>query len=216
MLRWSVLLALLGNMFAAFWFYSLQEFRAMPGSSPAAVVVAPGILLLREISDIESRGISRCLLRGRFSGIQQAREIQRALKEAGVVATIVAEDISDGTDYWVYIPVDNMTGDPGRIIRELKANKLDSYVFGEGELEGAVSIGVFSLIGEAEQQVQRLERLGYAGHILDMPRLIRQYWLGLNEQEQGKIADFDWGGGLEAEITLRKVEMPCERVASPP
>lgn len=216
MLRWTVSLVLLGNIFAAFWFHSLQQFRVKSDSPPVATAVAPGIFLLRELSDIELREISGCLLYGRFSGMQQAQEIQRALRRSGVTATIVAEDVTGGADYWVYIPVDSMTGDTARIIQELRMNKIDSFVFGEGELEGAISIGVFSRNDDAEAQVQRLERLGYDGRILDMPRLIRQYWLGLSEQDQGNIAGFDWGGGLEAEITHRKVEMPCERVASPP
>ena len=214
MLRWIVLLVLLGNIFAAFWFHSLGEFRRVPVSGDSSTSAVPGIFLLGELSDPIMPQRSVCLLYGSFSGRQQAIDTQLALKKSGVRAVLVAEDISSGVDYWVYIPVEGFGGDPARIVRELKANNLNSFVFGPGELEGAISIGVFSSTDEARDQERRMQRLGYDVQIHEMPRLIREYWLGLSQREQEKAADFDWQSIAEHKITRRKVEIPCERVAS--
>lgn len=216
MLRWIVLLVLLSNIFAAFWFYSLKEFRVKPASTDSAVTAIPGIFLLSELSDVFLRQNNTCVLHGLFSSMQKAQSIQIALKRLGSHAILVAKDTTGGADYWVYIPVDSLGGDPVRILQELKANNINSFVFGQGELEGAISISVFNAADDAQEQAKRLKRLGYDGEIHEMPRLIRQYWLGLSEKELANAADFDWEIRAGQKITTRKVEMPCERVASPP
>jgi hypothetical protein len=77
----------------------------------------------------------------------------------------------------VYLPAQPSTRATSRLIQELSANEIDSFVISEGDLEGALAVGVFSVKENAEKQKQRLESMGYESGIHPVQRWIREYWL---------------------------------------
>lgn len=215
MLRWLVVLVLSGNMLAAFWFYSLREFRNEVNPLTKDSKEKPALFLLGELSETTFTVQAGCLLFGIFTDLRAAMEVRAGIARLGVDASLVRETTAIGADYWVFIPDDVLAAEIGSVLLELRASMGSSVELTEGERARVISVGVYSDRDVAEIQVSRLKALGYDAYIDEIPQLTHAFWLGVDGREQEIMNAFDWKPGGGQKITTKKVQMPCERVASP-
>lgn len=118
-----------------------------------------------------------CFLVGPLISQAVADEVAAALGVMTQSAQTHWREVESDVDYWVYLPAQPSTRATSRLIQELSANEIDSFVISEGDLEGALAVGVFSVKENAERQMQRLESMGYESGIHPVQRWIREYWL---------------------------------------
>jgi len=214
MLRWLAILVLTGNMLAAFWFYSLREFRNEVTPFIKVSKEITTLFLLGELSETTFTVQAGCLLYGIYADLRAAMEVRADIARLGVDASLVRETTASGADYRVFIPDDVLAAEIRSVLVALKASMGSSVELTEGERARVISVGVYSDRDVAEIQVSRLKALGYGAKIDEIPRLTHAFWLGVDGKEQEIMNAFDWKPGVGQKITTKKVEMPCERVAS--
>ena len=71
--------------------------------------------------------------------------------------------------------------------RELKRKGIDSYVIRRGELNKAVSLGVFSDAKRAEKHQQRMQARGYGADIRKISKFAQRLWLVLKAESDSEI-----------------------------
>ncbi len=194
MIRWIFAALLIANLFPAL----LAESRA-PNQTPAPRAGAlgatdPGVrtlVLLGEAQpesgeverrDEESHSLPQrreqaCFLVGPLVSMATAEAIAGQLESSGLTLEKRWREVAGGVDYWVHLPPQPSMRATTRVLQELKANNIDSFVFSEGELDGAIALGVYSDQAAAETQRQRFVELGYDASVYGMERLLREYWL---------------------------------------
>ena len=108
--------------------------------------------------------------------------------------------------YWVIEPPLGSRTQAVRRVRELKSQGIDCFVFTEGELENAISLGLFKRREAAERDLKRYEGIGLDARIVERAKSIEQAWLsvsvpgaGLGEDDQLR-ALLDDPGGMPADV----------------
>lgn len=125
------------------------------------------------------------------------------------------EDYERDADYWVFLgPFDDFaTGT--RVSEALSKQRIDSYVVRRGELERAVSLGVFSDEGRAKKHRDRMRANGYTANIRKVSKTARRLWLVY----EGKASSQDYARAIaylrenagDGRILEKK---SCNRIAS--
>ncbi len=125
------------------------------------------------------------------------------------------EEYERDADYWVYLgPYADVTA-ASAISRELKRKGIDSYVIRRGELNKAVSLGVFSDARRAEKHQQRMQSRGYGADIRKISKFAQRLWLVLKAEPDSEIyrsgIAYLKGQAGEGQTVEKK---SCNRIAS--
>ncbi len=100
-----------------------------------------------------------------------------------------------------------------KLLRELQAKKIDSFLITEGELENGLSLGFFTQQPRAEAVLkQRLEQ-GYPAIVKVVPREHRQKWAIFEAGEYDKFSDTLWEKVREGNPGLERRKNFCEKIA---
>lgn len=190
-MRWLFFFILLLNVFPAV-FATNGDLPAGKGAArPLVATEGKTIRLLSEVDSKTQREATQafddeelperrkpgCYLVGPLVSQAVADEVAAAFRVLGYSLESRWREVESGWDYWVYLPVQPSTRATSRLIQELSANEIDSFVISEGDLEGALAVGVFSVEENAGRQRERLEAMGYEAKIYPVQRWIREYWL---------------------------------------
>ena len=103
----------------------------------------------------------------------------------------------DVADFWVYLAVTNPEN-LGDYRQTLEQQGVDSYVIGSGELEGNISLGLFSSKPRAQAVARPLQERGLPVIIHSRTRPFDENWLSLNSAE---VQALDWAADL-SNLTL--------------
>ena len=125
------------------------------------------------------------------------------------------EEYERNADYWVFLgPYDDVPA-ASAMSRELKAKRIDSYVIRRGELNKAVSLGVFSDEARAKSHRNHMRNRGYSANIRKIAKVAQRLWLVL----ELPVGTASYAAGLEylrgregEERSLEKKS--CNRIAS--
>ena len=222
-MRWLFLLLLLLNAFYFIW--SQQQRASQPLHLPVALgVVESEGAALKLLSEAPSRAAANtdtsaidqktCLFLGGFVAAEQALALQQRLLSIDIAASEQAMEANIGGDYWVYMPALASREASARLLRELQARKIDSYLIADGDQAGGVSIGIFPSQVLAEQVMQRLRLAGYQPFLRVLSRAGREHWLKV-APESRRLLDDALLARLQKDFTgLRHQLMSCETVAS--
>jgi hypothetical protein len=97
------------------------------------------------------------------------------------------EEYERDADYWVYLGPYADVAAASAMSRELKRKGIDSYVIRRGELNKAVSLGVFSDAKRAEKHQQRMQARGYGADIRKISKFAQRLWLVLKAESDSEI-----------------------------
>jgi hypothetical protein len=87
------------------------------------------------------------------------------------------ETPGEGFDYMVYVVPAPSRELAMRTLRELEAMGVESHIVTQGELAGAVSLGIHALEEEAEQVRAQIQDWGYDVVVKQVPRSRVSYWV---------------------------------------
>ncbi|MCK9506551.1 MAG: hypothetical protein M0Q95_20535 [Porticoccaceae bacterium] len=228
MIRWVFLLLVLANCFPALMAANLKDAKVAPERGERVDAGAKNILLLAEAGEQasqsgveeaasnalpERRDVS-CFLVGPLVSAKVADQVASRFKETGLAVDSGWREVESGADYWVYLPPQPSPRATTRLLQELKANQIDSFLVFEGDLEGAIALSVFNEKENAKNFQGRMFSLGYDAEIHKMQRWIREYWLlseavPRGEQWQQIIKPFE-SDGIQQKMSRRS----CKTVAS--
>lgn len=228
-MRWIFLMLLLLN----FGLFAWQLRPAPPAPSelllqaPASPSVAHRLELLSEVRKVEpdkgaaQPGVSQavaavnghCLVLGGFDAPERAEQLQQRLLSLDIAARTEAAEASFGADHWVYIPPLASSQASLRLLRELQARKIDSYLITEGELANGILLGVFPRLDSAVSIAEKVRAAGYEPQVRELPRIYQVYWVRVGAQGQ-RLIDDDMLDRLAADFPdLKHQLIPCQGVA---
>ncbi|MFI8483397.1 SPOR domain-containing protein [Pseudomonas sp. NPDC078700] len=221
-MRWIFLLLVVLNAFYYVWHQQQAPLRPKEVAPLAQQQnTKRDIHLLSETDNqqrrtpvIEPPTDDTCMYLGSFEQRSEAQVVEQRLISLDINSEVRSVDDQAGVDYWVYIPPLGSRSASLRQLKELQARNIDSYLISQGDLENGISLGIFPRKDSAQSVIQRLEDVGYASSLRELPRAHRSYWVRI-APESRRLADdslleklaFDFNG-------LKHQLMPCESIAS--
>lgn len=191
-MRWIFVLLVLANAFYAFWhLQGAPQTQADKHSLSQAGV--PTLVLLGEadpqLLDSPEAGLvhieepvvelieSSCWFVSAFDGKKAADQAVEAIQFAQLQARLDAAEVEDRSDYWVHVGPFSSRERAMRVLQELRAKNIDSFLIGEGELKNGISLGFFSQKSSAERLVTRYRNIGYPIGVFEVKRYKTRYEL---------------------------------------
>lgn len=162
--------------------------------------------------DAESRAM--CLLLGPFREAVSAKQVVSRLAALDISAQLQSIAIQGRPDYWVHLPPQLSRRAAIKLLKELQANKIDSFLITEGELENGISLGFFTERARAEKVYQQRIKEGYEPVIKAVPRSSTEIWARLEGVEYGKFSDALWEKISEGDKRLERRKNYCDKIAS--
>jgi hypothetical protein len=229
-MRWLFLFVLVLNIFPSLFATNGQESQSAGRVSPQPASTSGGkaLQLVSEVGppqtkaetdqyrgpDLPEQRDLLCFVVGPLMSQPLSNTIGTALADKDYDVLSMWRDVEAGTDYLVYLPVQPSVRATSRLIQELSANNIDSFVVPEGELEGALAVGVFGLQAHADRQQAKLIDMGYDVGVESVQRWNREYWLLLeavpgNQDWQAVVSQVDVGS-----IPQKMSRRSCKTVAS--
>ena len=169
------------------------------------------VLAPRKDEPVESRV---CWQIGPFNEEVSARQVVGRLAEVGIVLRLQAIDLAAGSDYWVYLPPEGSRNTAIKLLRELQAKKIDSFLITKGDLVNGISLGLFSQKARADAVFSKRIDQGYSPEIKEIVRINQEFWLILDERESGKLTDDLWQKIIQGNEMLERRKNYCDKIAS--
>lgn len=155
-----------------------------------------------------SSGAAGCLGLGPFPDLAAGSRMQQRLADLGLAAELLTVDEdTGGKDYRVLLPPADSSSAAFRTLRELKAQKIDSFVIREGPYALGISLGVFSTLGAAKRMQEQIIRQNYPAELAPIPRLQRRYWAVLADGSKARMAR---QAAASAGVSLKE-SMSCQK-----
>lgn len=162
----------------------------------------------------ESDPESLCTLVGPFPSLLKAEYFTERITALNVRAMPKEVKMPAGPGYWVYLKPEPSRREALRVLAELQAKGIDSYVIPKGDLENGISLGMFSQKTLADARVEETESLGLVAKIDIVERTYKEIWVVLNKKEALKLSDTSWAGLMEGYDDLERRQNFCLDVAS--
>lgn len=125
------------------------------------------------------------------------------------------EEYERDADYWVYLGPFDHSAAANTVSRGLTKDGVDSYVVRRGELENAVSLGVFSDVERAKSHAEAMRGRGYAAKLRRIAKRGQRQWLVMSASPGSE----EYGLGMQylrerqaADVLLAKKS--CNLIAS--
>ena len=170
----------------------------------------------KQVSKIATANVSgkECLTLGPFNSTEEADQVQQRLFSLGISSRERAEENNQAADYWVHIPPLPSRDAAIRLLRELQAQNIDSFVITQGELANGISLGLFSKQDSAKKVSRRLMAAGYSVEVKSLSRVPERWWLEMDAAEENKLDSFFWSELDKRIPDIKKTKKPCEGIAS--
>lgn len=157
---------------------------------------------------------NECLVVGPFANVVEVDELQQRLFAVGVSSYERADENSQQQDYWVHIPPLPSRDAAIRLLRELQAQRIDSFVITQGELANGISLGLFSRSESAKTVSRRLTDAGYGVAIKSLPRVPEQWWLEMDSIVENRLSSSFWDETADQFPELKKLKKSCKSIAT--
>ena len=166
-----------------------------PGNLPAQGAVAAG---------------RQCLTVGPFGNELTVSELRQRLLALGVSSELRAEQNDVYEDYWVHIPPLPSTDGAIRLLRELQAQRIDSFVITQGDLANGISLGLYPRQETATSISRRLKDAGYNVVVRPLPGLPEQWWLDMDAAAMARLDASFWDQAEQKFPHLQKLKTACK------
>lgn len=155
-----------------------------------------------------------CELVGPFESSDVAGDFIARLKAIEVVSSVRDLELPAGLGYWVYIEPLASRREALRMLGELQAKRIDSYVIPRGELVNGISLGMFSKKRLSDARVKEMAAIGLDPKVEEIERSYREIWVMLNPGEDAKMSKLSWERATEGIKALQRRQNYCLDVAS--
>lgn len=177
---------------------------AVDGIEKAIETDSPVSTTSSEIIPSSTAVTESCWEIGKFSGEDHAKRAQQRLAVLGYMLQLQKRSVQGEPDYWVFLgPYDNRR-QALAAHRDLQARNIDSFLINEGELENAVSLGLFSLESGAQKMQQQSKKQGLDAQLRAVPRLRNEWW-GVMRYPDAQLPD-----AVREKIILDQSDPPLE------
>ncbi|MFK0572821.1 SPOR domain-containing protein [Endozoicomonas sp.] len=233
-MRWTVIFLVFANLGYFAWgsYHESREGYWLPEESDAYEASGERLVLISETGRADSsssgatagmkafrnssaqagrRQVNQCLVVGPFANVVEVDELQQRLFAVGVSSQEKADDNSQQQDYWVHIPPLPSRDAAIRLLRELQAQRIDSFVITQGELANGISLGLFSRSESAKVVSRRLTNAGYGVAIKSLPRIPEQWWLEMDAAVEGRLSSSFWDETADQFPGLKRLKMACQK-----
>lgn len=168
------------------------------------------------VSDVAVDGSERrlCELVGTFSDDEGAEVFVERLRSIDIQSTVERFELPSGASYWVHLPPEETTAAAYRKLAELQAMDVESYVIGRGDLQNALSLGVFSREQLATNKKDAMLALGLNPIITVKPRTEIEIWVSIQPEYAEKISELTWENLMEGMSSQERRQNFCLPVAS--
>jgi hypothetical protein len=159
--------------------------------------------------------VERCWEVGKLSGEDEAKQLVARLAATGHTLALQKRAVQGEPDYWVFLGPYANRRQALAAHRDLQVRKIDSFMINEGELENAVSLGLFSLEAGAQTIQQQRKKQGLDAKIRAVPRTRNEWW-GILKQADGQLPDsvreLILAGQADSAIEIKN--LGCELIAN--
>lgn len=126
-----------------------------------------------------------------------------------------SEEYERGADYWVYLGPYSSLASATKVGKELRVKRIDNFVIRKGELENAISLGVFTDADRAATHAKGLSKKGYEAKIRRIGKLANQYWLVFRGAREGESYEGARSVMIKLQDNNKKLsEKDCNLIAS--
>lgn len=198
-MRWIFLALLIMNL----GYFGYSNFLRQPAYSDTENTVLNSatqggkpLVLLSEMSEQPAPRVVEepvqpgvCWLAGPFSDADLAKNIRARMLALDIPATEKSTRRLIKTEYWVYLPPLPNREKAMRKLRELQKRQIDSFVVTDGELENAISLGLFSKEESVQAVVRSLQAKGYQPETKTLERTRETYWVMASHESNAQLVD---------------------------
>ena len=151
-----------------------------------------------------------CIGVGPFSDLFAGQAAVEQLVAINLEVQLTAVDQMVGrSDYRLMIPPARTLQDAFRKLRELKSQNIDSYVMTQGKDALGISLGVFSSQALATIAKEKLELDGYDSVMVEIPRIVREFWIFDTGQNNLPLPEEVWQNLRIEHPEVEQKEVPC-------
>ena len=151
-----------------------------------------------------------CIGVGPFSDLFAGQAAVEQLIAINLEVQLTAVDQMVGrSDYRLMIPPARTLQDAFRKLRELKSQNIDSYVMTQGKDALGISLGVFSSDALATIAQEKLELDGYDSVMVEIPRIVREFWIFDTGQNNLLLPEEVWQSLRIEHPEVEQKEVPC-------
>jgi len=227
------ILLLAVNVAMGLWLYLKPSSPpAVKSAAPVGTELAPGLKLLVELPQkklLELQGRMAfgqpqqqsaapvrpiCQMIGPFSALLKAEYAAENLKALDVKADVQAVDLPGDPGFWVFLEPLPSRKQAMRLLRQLQAKGVDSYVFKKGELRNGISFGLYSHRSSALKRQAEVVQMGYQPGILEQARSKQEVWVVISGVEAAKLDRQAWQKFASERKGIEIKENYCPGVAS--
>lgn len=155
----------------------------------------------------------QCLSVGPFGSESVVVQWQQRLLSHGVSSELRTEHNSAHQDYWVHIPPLPSTEQAMRLLRELQAQRIDSFVITQGDLANGISLGLYPNRERAESVSRRLKDFGYKVAVKPLPAVPGRWWLEMDAAAEAELEPLFWDQAEQQFAQLQRHEIACQPLA---
>ncbi|ARN74435.1 hypothetical protein BST96_10090 [Oceanicoccus sagamiensis] len=186
-----------------------QEVAAEVSPVPADSAAKAGSELVSAPAD---PGI--CWQIGPFREEVSGKQVVSRLASLDIALKLESVEIPGKPDYWVHLPPQVSRKAAIKLLRELQAKKIDSFLITEGELANGLSLGFFTEEVRARKVYDQRVKQGYGAQIKVVPRTYTELWAVFEVGEYGKFSDALWETIKEGNKGLERRKNYCDKIAS--
>lgn len=165
-------------------------------------------------ADIATDGQQLCTLVGAFAESRKAEYFVEHLRALDIVGSVQQMEVPGESSYWVYLPAEVSKKKALRLLHELQAKKIDSYVIPKGDLANGISLGLFSSEDAALRRQDEVAGHGYSAQVEEVERTYEEVWVVLAAAEAEKADENLWKKLLDKQENLELRQNFCPDVAS--
>jgi hypothetical protein len=154
-----------------------------PSVSRVASVAPASLVLLSEVQapmapSQRVPGMSPlCPVVGPWEAYAEAERAMQPLLRAGYQVSVEQVKVARDRLHWVYLSPSEDKEQALRLLRELQAKGVDSFVVAEGLDANAISLGYFSSADSARGLMVKMQTAGYPAEIRETYRESTEFWL---------------------------------------
>lgn len=155
-----------------------------------------------------------CRWVGPFTSQQSAQVFIDRVAALDVLSALETENLASGESFWVFLPRESSRAAAQRTLTQLQSRNIESYIIPDGELENAISLGVFRKLSSAQARLEQMVAQGYEPLLESVARDSKQYWVSVAEREFQKVDQNAWNRITKEQFKLQERQKFCLDVAS--
>ena len=160
--------------------------------------------------------LESCISLGVFNTTEESDFLVSALLERGMEARVELLPAQGNTRYRVYMPPFNSDTAARQTLADLQSSDFDSFIITSGDLNGGISLGLFSEENRALALQEDLAGGGFPTSIQEISTTDNEIWVTIQGLSQDLLEGSELLDLLSQGLDLEVIEKPCETFASRP